>query len=125
MKTVDALLDVTLPIELTNGNDGQGHRWFRTKDVRNAMETSLVALGLRRQPFAEPVRLTVIRILGKGQRGWDVSSIGRGNWKQLEDAMVACGWFVDDGPKWVKGISFYQDDTQRAVGPAVRIIVTP
>jgi hypothetical protein len=123
MTTTDALLDVTLPIELTNGNDGRGSRWFKSSNVRKKLEATLRTLGLARTPFDHPVRVLVIRIVGKGQRLWDASSVGRGNWKELEDAMVVCGWFVDDGPKWIKSVNFYQDDTQRHVGPAVRVVV--
>ena len=123
MTITDALLDVTLPIELTNGNDGRGSRWFKSSNVRKKLETTLRTLGLVRKPFDRQVRLTVIRIVGKGQRLWDASSVGRGNWKELEDAMVVCGWFHDDGPKWISEVRFYQDDTQRHVGPAVRVVV--
>lgn len=123
MTITDALLDVTLPIELTNGNDGRGSRWFKSSNVRKNLETTLRTLGLVRKPFDHQVRLTVIRIVGKGQRLWDASSVGRGNWKELEDAMVVCGWFHDDGPKWISEVRFYQDDTQRHVGPAVRVVV--
>lgn len=123
MTITDALLDVTLPIEITNGNDGRGSRWFKSSNVRKKLEATLRTLGLVRKPFDHQVRLTVIRIVGKGQRLWDASSVGRGNWKELEDAMVVCGWFHDDGPKWISEVRFYQDDTQRHVGPAVRVVV--
>ena len=123
MTTTDALLDVTLPIELTNGNDGRGSKWFSSAKVRKTMEATLRTLGLVRKPFDHPVRVLVVRIVGKGQRLWDHSSTGRGNWKEIEDAMVVCGWFHDDGPKWITEVRFYQDDTQRHVGPAIRVIV--
>ena len=63
----------------------------------------------------------ITRILGKGQRLWDSSSIGRGNWKEIEDALVAIGWFHDDGPKWITETRFFQDAGQRQNGPAVRV----
>lgn len=116
-----SLLDITLPIELTNGNDGRGSRWFKSSNVRKKLEATLRTLGHVRKPFEQPVRVTVTRVLGKGQRLWDASSVGRGNWKELEDAMVACGWFHDDGPKWVNGVAFFQDDKHRDKGPAVRV----
>lgn len=119
------LLDVTLPFALTNSNDGQGHAWYRTKDARRQFERDLLVLGQRRKPFEDPVDVEVIRILGKGQRLWDNSSVGRGNWKQLEDALVSAGWFHDDGPKWIARVGFSQDDSRRKDGPAVRIVVTP
>jgi hypothetical protein len=116
-----SLLDVTLPIELTNGNDGRGSKWFRSSNVRKKLEATLRTLGLVRHPFDFPVRVTVTRVLGKGQRLWDASSVGRGNWKELEDAMVVCGWFHDDGPKWISHVAFFQDGSRRDVGPAVRV----
>lgn len=121
--TGTALLDITLPIELTNGNDGRGSKWFKSSNVRKKLEATLRTLGLVRTPFEHPVRLTVIRVLGKGQRLWDASSVGRGNWKELEDAMVVCGWFYDDGPKWISSVAFFQDAKQRDVGPAVRVVI--
>ena len=115
------LLDITLPIELTNGNDGRGNKWFSSAKVRKQIEATLIALGLKRKPFGVPVRVFVTRVLGKGQRLWDSSSIGRGNWKEIEDALVAVGWFHDDGPKWITETRFLQDDSQRENGPAVRV----
>lgn len=122
-KTSQCLLDITLGIRLTNGNDGRGNRWYRSANVRDRIETELRALGLVRDPFPVPVRLIVTRILGAGQRLWDASSIGRGNWKELEDALVVCGWFHDDGPEWITCVDFRQDRSRRGDGPAVRIEV--
>ena len=51
----------------------------------------------------------MIRLLGKGQRLWDYDSIGRGSAKELLDAVVATGWFVDDGPQWITGCRYDQD----------------
>lgn len=75
----------------------------------------------RKEPFSFPVNITVTRILGNGQRLWDSSSIGRGNWKEIEDALVAVGWFVDDGPKYIKRTTFEQDASQRELGPIIRV----
>ena len=102
------LYSVQLPIELTNGNDGRGNRWFKSAKYRKGYEKLLRMLGLVRKPFTVPVFVRVTRILGPKQRLWDSSSIGRGNWKEIEDAMVACGWFVDDGPKWIVETRFCQ-----------------
>ena len=81
----------------------------------------MIALGLRRKPFAGPVEVHVTRILGPRQALWDTSSIGRGNWKEIEDSMVACGWFVDDSPKWITETRFFQDKTRRTQGPAIEV----
>lgn len=116
-------IDMILPIELTNGNDGRGSKWFKSSNVRKLFESQFRRLGVERQPFDFPVRVSVTRILGKNQRLWDSSSIGRGNWKEIEDALVAIGWFYDDGPKWISETRFYQDASQRDNGPAVRITI--
>ena len=115
------MLDITLPIELTNGNDGRGNRWFSSAKVRKTIEATLRATGHVRKPFEHPVTVHVTRILGAKQRLWDSSSIGRGNWKEIEDALVAVGWFHDDGPKWITETRFFQDAGQRQNGPAVRV----
>lgn len=112
-----------LPIELTNGNDGRGNKWFSSAKVRKQIEQTLRALRLEREPFNHPVRVHVTRILGKGQRLWDSSSIGRGNWKEIEDALVAVGWFHDDGPQWITETRFFQDANHRPDGPATLVAV--
>ena len=115
------LFRVLLPIELTNGNDGRGHAWQRSASRRKKYERILAPL--RRTPFEEPVVVRVTRVLGKGQRLWDSSSVGRGNYKEIEDTLVALGWFHDDGPAWIKQTIFAQDDSRRGEGPGVEIIV--
>ena len=115
------MLDVLLPVELTNGNDGRGHKFFKSAKVRKTIESSLRSAGFVRVPFDYPVIVTVTRILGKKQRLWDSSSVGRGNWKEIEDSLVALGWFHDDGPKWIMETRFRQDASQREQGPVVRV----
>jgi hypothetical protein len=117
------LLSITLPINLTNGNAGRGFHWRASNKRRQDYETMLRVLGHVRKPFEYPVRLVVTRILGPRQRLWDVSSILRGSWKELEDAMVATGFFHDDSPEWIADILPRQDSSQRENGPAVMIEV--
>jgi len=113
-----------LPFELTNGNDGRGSKWFSSAKLRKQFEKDLRRLDLVRKPFDCPVEIDVIRILGPGQKLWDSSSIGRGNWKEIEDAMVACGWFHDDGPKYIKSTQFFQSAAMRHEGPSIRVEIT-
>ena len=96
------LIAINLPIDLTNDNNGQGHGWRRTAERRNSIESEIRAAGHVRAPFEFKVRLIVIRVLGKRQKLWDDDSVLRGSAKQLIDSLVACGWFVDDKPKWLK-----------------------
>ena len=114
-----AILTEVLPIELTNGNDGRGGKWFKTAKVRKVLESKLRRWGLVREPFDHPVTIRLTRVLGRGQRLWDADSVGRGNSKELIDAMVACGWFTDDSPKYIAHCDFRQDPSQRENGPAV------
>lgn len=113
------LFEIELPIELTNGNDGRGSKWFRSSVVRKRIEAVLRKLNLVREPFTHPVRVVVTRKWGKGQRSWDSSSIGRGNYKEIEDACVACGWFVDDSTKWITETTF----KQRKGGPVPSTLI--
>ncbi len=112
----------TLPIELTNGNDGRGHAFWRTNKRRADIELALQPY--RRQPFACCVDITLTRVLGKGQRLWDADSVLRGNAKELIDSLVAVGWFVDDGPKWIRHVDGRQDATRRKDGPCTVIEIT-
>jgi hypothetical protein len=114
---------ITLPIELTNGNDGRGNDWMVSNSRRKQYEKLIRQLGLVRSPFEFPVIIYVVRILGPKQRLWDSSSVGRGNWKEIEDSLVACGWFKDDSTKHIVNTFFYQDETRRDEGPCVEIIV--
>ncbi len=117
------ILSATLPIELTNGNDGRGSKWFSSAKLRKHYEATVGQFQYGRSPFRFIVRLEVTRILGKGQRLWDADSILRGSAKELIDSLVALGWFVDDSPKWIGAVVGYQDATQREIGPAVQVEV--
>jgi hypothetical protein len=103
------LHSATLSLELTNGNDGRGSKWFSSAKLRKVIESQLRANGhARSTPFQTPVVIRLTRILGQRQQLWDFSSWGRGNWKEIEDALVEIGWFVDDGPKYITDIRFVQ-----------------
>lgn len=112
------------PLEINNGNDGRGSKWFSSSKLRKRFEQNIFVLGGgRRTPFEGRVSLRITRILGKRQQLWDADSVGRGSVKELIDAMVACGWFVDDGPKYIRPVDYRQDETRREDGPAVQIEV--
>jgi hypothetical protein len=95
------LIEVTLPICLTNNNAGQGRSWHKSANDRKKFEQVLRANNLVRSPFCLPVAVEVIRNIGPRQRWWDADSILRGSVKGLLDAMTACGWFVDDKPEHI------------------------
>ena len=120
----DVLIHKTLPVELNNGNDGRGTRWFSSANARKKIEKVLRGEDLERKPFEFPVCLHVCRVLGKGQRFWDPDSVLRGNAKELIDALVSIGWFHDDSIKWIAEVTSGQDASQRGNGPAVIVEVT-
>ena len=104
----ELLLRSILPIELTNGNTGRGHSFWASDKSRKNAEAVIRGSSLVRKPFEFPVTVRVTRMFRKGQRPWDSSSVGRGNWKEIEDALVACGWFADDSYKWIRSTEFDQ-----------------
>ena len=114
------LATLTLPIRLTNDNGGRTQHWTKAAGRKKSYAAMVRVLGGRRKPFDSPVALTVTRILGPSERLWDADSIGRGSAKELIDSLVACGWLVDDGPKWVTEVT-YRQEIDRKSGPAVRV----
>lgn len=118
------LLRRRLPFDLTNSNDGRTKHWYSSAKFRNDAEAVLRIGQLgQSQPFDIPVAVEVMRVLGPRQRLWDYSSGLRGNWKEIEDALVGVGWFVDDGPKYIKRVWFSQDSSRREDGPCVVVSV--
>jgi hypothetical protein len=117
------LLREILPIALTNGNEGRTKHFGSAAARRKKYERQLRQLGLVRGPFTCQVDVLVTRILGPGQREWDSSSVLSGNYKEIEDALVACGWYVDDGPGYIRITLPRQDSTRRDIGPATMIEV--
>lgn len=116
--TTPRLLSVELPIKLSNNNAGRGHSFWKTKKDRDNYEATLRTLGHVYEPLDFPVYLRVTRLYCGRERAWDYSSGLRGSWKEFEDALVSCGWFVDDGPKWILGVVF---DQQKHNESATRI----
>lgn len=115
------VLDKLLPFELKNNNDGRGFHWRRTKREKDNLLIELKLLGFQRVPFDHPVSVLVTRVLGPRQSFWDGSSVLRGNYKELEDALVNCGWWKDDSHKHITSCFGIQDGDHRKHGPAIRI----
>lgn len=114
------LASLTLPLKLTNDNEGRSKHWSKASKRRGEYATVVRVVGGRRRPFEQPVRLTVTRIVGPRERLWDADSIGRGSVKELIDSLVECGWLVDDGPKHVTEVA-YRQTIDRQAGPAVKV----
>ncbi len=114
------MYSITLPIKLVNDNTGRSQHWSKAAKRKKLYVSILRVLGGKREPFDHPVTIRLTRILGARERLWDADSIGRGSAKELIDAFVACGWLVDDGPKWVVGIE-YRQEIDRLSKSAVRV----
>lgn len=106
-------MTLVLPIELTNGNEGRSKHWAPAHKRRREYELTIRSEYPHPKPVKTPVKLTVTRVLGKGQRRMDADSLGRGNAKEIIDALVAVGFLPDDGPKHVHEVTYRQDDTRR------------
>lgn len=108
---------IELPIELTNNNAGRTQHFGRSASQRRKYERIIRKQFGQQKPFECSVDIVVVRVLGKRQRLWDASSILRGNWKEIEDALVVCGFLHDDGPDYVTHIVGTQDRLTRLVAP--------
>jgi hypothetical protein len=49
----------------------------------------------------------------------------RGNYKEIEDALVACGWFTDDSTDHIALTVGKQDATRRKEGSAIELEILP
>lgn len=93
-----------LGIELTNGNNGRGRKWFSSAKTRKLFEAKFA--HLKRPTFEHVVSLRVTRVMGPKQRPWDADSWQRGNLKEIIDSLVGIGWFYDDSRKYIDRIMF-------------------
>lgn len=116
-------MTLTLPIELTNGNDGRTKHFGRAAARRKQYEHTIRLLHGSPDPIPTPVRLTITRVLGPKQRPFDADSLGRGNAKELIDAIVAAGFLPDDGPRHVLEVTYRQDATRRKDGPSTEVTI--
>lgn len=120
---MNLLHSAELPIELTNGNDGRGSKWFSSAKIRDRIESQLRLQGHERKPFAKPVMVRFTRVLGKRQQLWDADSGLRGNAKEIMDSLVVLGWFEDDGPKFITEVQFRQRTPKVRMSPKVIVEV--
>lgn len=115
----------TLPIRLTNDNEGRTRHFSVSRKRRLAYENDLRIFGFfRTKPPLFKQKVTLTRLLGPGEKFWDWDSVLRGSAKELVDALAALKFFLTDGPRWVVGVAGLQDDTgRRRYGPGVRILI--
>lgn len=110
-----------IPAVLSNNNNGQSRHWSVANEQKQMFVKIFSTLGFKATPPMLKQRVTITRILGKGERRWDADSVLRGNAKQLLDALVGAGYFYDDGPQWITEVFGKQDDSRRESGPAIEV----
>ena len=120
MKYGALIHEQTFAVEIKNRNYATANTMYK-KGIKAKFERHLSQFA--RKPFDRPVKLIVTRILGIGQRVYDYDSIGRGDAKELIDTLSDIGWFNNDGPRWIQGVFYDQDKSQRWSGPAVKVQV--
>jgi hypothetical protein len=135
--------EIEIPMKLKNNNQGQGRHWSGSHKER--LEASQAVAEARVwQPATKESRtwkslpewtrklhfgkdeklgLVVWRILGKRERLWDADSVLRGNYKQIQDALIEAGLAEDDSPKYIEWVLGRQDDSIREQGPKVLVEV--
>lgn len=102
-------VSIVLPIPLQNSNEGRAGTWHKSANSRKSIEGTLRLFRHVYDPSdMPPVKLTITRLWGRGQKPLDEDSLGRGNAKQLIDSMVACGWLVDDSRPHVMQCDYRQ-----------------
>lgn len=135
--------EIEIPMKLKNNNQGQGRHWSGShKERRTATEavadarvwtpaTKESGVYQRLSDWTRAIQfgkdeklgLVVWRILGKRERLWDADSVLRGNYKQIQDALIEAGLAEDDSPKYIEWVLGRQDDSIRDQGPKVLIDV--
>ena len=94
--------EIYLKINLTNRNQGQGKHWYQTHKDRLAIEQYLQQhVKKPTAPYMQQVAIHCVRLYGGRCRAWDSDSVLRGNFKQILDAMVSHGFFLDDRMKYI------------------------
>ena len=105
---------VIIELPLTNNNSGQGRAWYQSHKERLAFEQAFAMReGGKSLPYLQPVSLHVVRCYTGRGRAWDADNLLRGNSKQLIDAMVSAGWFLDDNTKHIEQVVGSQEKVDR------------
>ena len=131
---------IYLPMKLKNNNQGQGHHWSGSHKERRtasvavtdarfgfwATDGSPFNLKLSQwllEPHVKYGKLGIVvwRVLGKRERLWDADSVLRGNYKQIQDALIEAGLAEDDSPKYIEWVLGRQDKERRDEGSCVEI----
>jgi len=110
---------LTLTVPLSNNNEGQTRHFTASLKWKRLYAKALA--GHKAAPPVYPQRITITRILGKGERLWDADSVLRGSAKQLIDALKDAGFMTDDSPRYITEVFGKQDASQRPAGPAIKI----
>ncbi len=116
---------LVLPVQLLSKNARDKlHYRARHKLRRDYEEVIRLAYPRRGEPPRTKQRVTVTRVLGPRERPFDGQNVGAGSAVELIDALTACGFWVDDAPRWLE-TAFEQGDRPGVKGPAVVVEIEP
>ena len=135
--------EIEIPMKLKNNNQGQGRHWSGSHRERavasQAVAEARVWVESTDKPYkwksfsewrtglaikeGQKIGLAVWRILGSRERLWDADSVLRGNYKQIQDALIQAGLAEDDSPKYIEWVIGRQWAGSREDGPKVSIEV--
>ena len=139
----ELIAEIEVPMKLKNNNQGQGRHWSGSHKERRIASEAVAQAICWPHPATEsdkPVKLSewisqqkkgrdgklglvVNRVLGKRERLWDADSVLRGNYKQIQDALIEAGLAEDDSPKYIDWVLGMQISEWRDQGPKVVIDV--
>lgn len=98
-------------------------RHGRVRSRERAKLAAMIAARLDHAIFKPPdyrQLLTLTRVLGKGQREFDVDNLAGGTLKHLVDALTRIGMWHDDSPRWLAR-RYFQDASRRFEGPGIHV----
>ena len=108
---------LVLPIALLSKNARDKMHWRQRLGLRRDYEGIIgIRYPNREGPPLGKQRVTVTRVKGERERDWDTQNIGAGSAVELLDALKRCGYFADDGPKFVEPV-FTQTKSDTLQGP--------
>ena len=110
-----------LKTELVSQNNGRGHHWSKSNELKQHYLEVITYSGFARDAAPEkPQKLTITRVLGAGQKEWDLPNIPLAC-KELIDALVDTNNLKDDKPANLVDVLYRQDKSDRSKGSAIKI----
>lgn len=111
-------ITIELPIKLISQNKGSKRNWHKLREYKKIYTEHLMPHRLKK-PLGIAKKLTITRILGKGDKQWDLPNIPYAC-KELIDSIVDANLLIDDSPQCLCEVAYKQDFQRRGNG-AIKI----